>query len=1141
MPITKQPTPFTIKTTPGMNNKTEELELNGKWVRQALNCRFEDEPGAVTKREPAAYFNSTPLVGDGGILGLYRFYGASEIKELVAFDDKIYVGNDTSGTFTEIRQLSTSGNRVRWVTYQDLAIGFSRQETPFVYDGSDDNVTWELGACKAFIGSGTGITATDISYKVTYDDDAYIPDTVSNTISSATNESIDLSHIPLGPPGTVNRKIYRRDSLSGGAWRLLTTIADNTTTTYTDTTATVAAGAVISGATDEMPIGDIPIITRERLFLAGDPNEPNRIYFSNPFLPHYIQHVTNLDYLDIAKDDGDEITGLAIQLGTLQCFKRNTIRKVYISSAQSGADPNTWFAEDPISFVGSPAKDSIVQTPYGIVFLGWDRWYIYDGNQAKPFIDEFNTNEILPANYNDVVAHYTQSTLYAAYSDKTTASQHSDRIMVYNFVRGRFSIDTLDVSAFSSHEGDDESGELFYGMSSQGTVLKAEESDQVFRLSNKTQALDGTQDNVFVGGTQSSPYIEIGSTTAAASIPEDVCIFWDSDSDPGPGWTDITATYSGMFVKFDSTFGTTDAGTGHTHTISGTTQQNTDPASAKGNNFDGSVSTGLHTHTFSGASDSTIAEPRHTILRIFKKNNTTTETEFPIGAIVMFDQASTPVGFTAVSQAIGHYIKIGTPSSPFEEISSNHSHSFNILTSAYNTSTNSYNGSNHTKPGHRHNIIGTTNSATMDDWELDFVSFKFLKKTGEADTWDGVNNFVYTLFASNVAPTNGWSEDTTYSGRFLKIGTTAPVTGAAANSSHTHGYPSGTTSGFTGGTDGGNGHEDANNPTSHTHGYSSGTSSSGNAGDPPSVTFRLIYKVLGQMRDYNSAITSTETEGIWESPAAQINAETMKVIEWNSIEAGSDLVEIFTRTSSTMAGVEGTTLVTALPGSDQFQLASHGLIDDDRVRMSGTSLPTGINGNLVYYVVNSAGSNFQLSLTEGGSVVTFTGTGTDVAFKKWDKATDNANVPSAANVWIQYLMAFTAVDTTITNPRVFSSDSYLLRFFYERGGQIAETAVEFVYDTGFINFDRPFEDKIYNKINVWHEGEGSYVFSWQTEFSTGNMNVDMDVSPTTKRWDSFFQDNAFGRRFRAIITKNDLLPLTVKEMSGMYIAEPNII
>ena len=135
----------------------------------------------------------------------------------------------------------------------------------------------------------------------------------------------------------------------------------------------------------------------------------------------------------------------------------------------------------------------------------------------------------------------------------------------------------------------------------------------------------------------------------------------------------------------------------------------------------------------------------------------------------------------------------------------------------------------------------------------------------------------------------------------------------------------------------------------------------------------------------------------------------------------------------------------------------------------------------------------------------------------------------------------TSTDTTVDMPRLFTSDNFLFRFFYERVGQLAEASVDFIYETGFVNFNKPFEDKIFDKINVWHTGTGSYTFSWQTEFASGSMVVDMDVAPTTTRWDSFFQDNAFGRRISAKVQKNDLGDLTLKEMSGMYLPEPVII
>ena len=51
MALTDQIFPWYVKTTQGMNNKVEDLELGDKFVTKAQNCRFEEEPGAV--RPPA--------------------------------------------------------------------------------------------------------------------------------------------------------------------------------------------------------------------------------------------------------------------------------------------------------------------------------------------------------------------------------------------------------------------------------------------------------------------------------------------------------------------------------------------------------------------------------------------------------------------------------------------------------------------------------------------------------------------------------------------------------------------------------------------------------------------------------------------------------------------------------------------------------------------------------------------------------------------------------------------------------------------------------------------------------------------------------------------------------------------------------
>ena len=1145
---------FYLKTTPGMNTKSEELELNGKWVKKAQNLRFEDEPGAVTKRPPLAYFNSTPVPGVGGSLGLYRYYGSANIKELYAYGDKIYAGDDASGVFTEIRDLNTSGYKTSFVTYKDLVYGCNGQDNIWVYDGSDDDVTWELGACKALVGGAGTITATDISYKITYDADAYIPGTVSNTIASVTNQQIELSHIPFPPIGATNRKVWRKDSTTGGAYLLVGTITDNIDTTFTDDNA--SPSGVIGGVTDIMPKGDILIIHKERLFITGDPTQPNRIYYSDPYRPHYIQQTVNLTYIDVALDDGDEIQGLAVHFGTMICFKRNTIRKMFVTQAGSGADPATWYADDPIAYIGSPCKWSITETPRGIVFLSWNNWYIYDGSNAKLYIPEFDTSDILTASYTDVVGYYNKEVFYAAYADSATAATTNDRVMVYNMKLSTFSVDTINASCFSAHTGDSESGELYIGDSTKGSVYKAEESDLVYRLSSKTQADNGTSDNTFIGGTESTPYIEIGGDIAADPIIDDVCIFWDDpESNPGTGWVDITSEIDGKYIYFSSTYGGSGGGAGHTHPLTGSLATNTNPPAPCGNNADANaLNPGGHSHTANGtsANGQTTHGPRHVVLRLFKrvKGSGSDIYEFPNGALVLYDQASEPTGFWTEGTATGYYIKGGTDANFFDKIQSAHTHSYSYTSGTPSTSgqTNCYTGPVtcvNISPPHTHTVSGTLESHDDSDWELDYVAFTFIRKVGDQGSWDGVSNYVYCLYAnSGGSPANGWEKVTTYNDMFLKIGDTGISTGSAANASHTHTNPaSAQTSGFNGNKAGNTADrsaEDAN----HVHDINV-TVSSGTHTDPPYTTFCLVRKVLGQMATYNSAITSSETNGVWTSPALQLNPDTLESVEWNSSIESGDTFTWHIRTGSTQASVEDATAITTVDNTtDTFTEVGHGLSDGDRVVIDGTVIPTGLSNTIMYYVVGVAGNDFQVSLTSGGSAVDFSSNGTAVTFKQWFDAqtVSGSTLDSslAPTVWIQYICVFTATDTVVSNPRIYLSNSFVVRIIYTKQGTLAETSVEFIYETGFMNADTPMLDKIWKKVSLNHVGTtGVYTFTWETENASGVLTI--DLSTRNRSFDSFFQSDAMGKRANFTIYKNDLHEFQMREIHALYTDKPVII
>ena len=1134
--------PWYLKSLPGMNNKVEDLELKDKWVELAQNCRFEDKPGSVTKRPPLTYFNSTSE-GAGAVQSLYRSYAGGVTKWVMIHTTAAYVGDDSAGDWTSIRTSLTTGKRASFVTYKNLLIVSNGYNNPWVYDGSSDNVTWELGSCKAVLASGGSNldSAATYSYKIAIDSNAYICDAVSNTVTTdASNRKVTLSNIPLGPTGTADRKIYRTEG-GGSTYYLIDTIAENTSTTYTDDIADTTATAM-PAVTDDMPLGSLLQMHRERLFISGDPSNQSRIYYSNVGLPHYIAQTTDTDYMDVNPDDNDVITGIPIQLGVMCCIKKNTIRKLHITSSVSTAATSTWYADDPVSWNGCPAQWSVTQTPMGIIYLGWDHWYVFNGAFSKPIVDEFDTNDILPADYADVVSHFNNNVLLAAYTDRTIAAQYHDRVMRYNFKRKALMYDTIDANCFASKTGDAEKGELYYGDSQNGYVYQAENSDIFYQVQKKSELTAGTQTDTYVGGTEDAPHLEIGADSTASDIPENICIFWDDASTtPGSGWTEITS-YSDKYIQIGTTYATEAGGSGHTHALTGTlATSNVDQTNA-GDGSPGACGPN-HSHTASGTSASGTAELRYVQWRVFSKDATAGTKVFPDGAIVMWDQAAgTPTGWESVVIGVGYYVRLNTASLNSPTIPS-HNHTYDFTSDEYTTSNSDSDGpaTECAKNPHDHDISGTSSGTSFPSWEVANVAFRFIKKVGEEGTWDGTDKRAYCLYADTAStPGNGFTVTTTYNGKFLKIGyAAAPTIGTASGAAHTHTVPGGT-SGDPNDTWGSTGYN-AKAIDIHTHSYTL-TAASSDADTPANVTFRLVYKILGKMSTYNAAWVTSYTEGVWESPGAEIKALSLKKLFWNETLTTGDDVTIYTRTASTQALVEDGLSCTI--GNDTPELlvtdAAHGLSNGDRVRFTATVVPTGLKNDIVYYVVDKDTNDFHVSLTSGGAAIAYTNTGTTVVYKEWETAASDPNgtsvVSTAAN-WFQVLVAFTAVDTKVTNPQIYLTDGYVVKMNYIRGASTAETAVEFIYKIGFRNFDTPLLDKLFKNIISIHDGsEGSFTIDWETENSSSSFTIDLNLHSSS--WESFFPSDAMGRKISLRIYKNDAYDFELDEIQGLYSPMP---
>jgi uncharacterized phiE125 gp8 family phage protein len=78
------------------------------------------------------------------------------------------------------------------------------------------------------------------------------------------NGKVSLTAIPVGSSAVTSRKIYRT-AAGGSTYLLLTTLADNTTTTYTDNVAdaSLGAGAPTTNTTDDTEISTLITTVRE--------------------------------------------------------------------------------------------------------------------------------------------------------------------------------------------------------------------------------------------------------------------------------------------------------------------------------------------------------------------------------------------------------------------------------------------------------------------------------------------------------------------------------------------------------------------------------------------------------------------------------------------------------------------------------------------------------------------------------------------------------------------------------------------------------------------------------------------------------------------------------------------------------------
>lgn len=133
-------------------------------------------------------------------------------------------------------------------------------------------------------------------------------------------------------------------------------------------------------------------VYKSRVYLAGDPTSPDRLFFSSVISSAgNITWTPSTDFVDINPSDGENIIALKRYSLELLVFKQNYIYRF----RTSGVDP------DPLIKIGTRSQESVVEGKKGVYFHHPTGFYRYSGGYPEELsrpISDFISN-ITYANY----------------------------------------------------------------------------------------------------------------------------------------------------------------------------------------------------------------------------------------------------------------------------------------------------------------------------------------------------------------------------------------------------------------------------------------------------------------------------------------------------------------------------------------------------------------------------------------------------------------------------------------------------------------------------------------------------------------------------------------------------------------------
>lgn len=309
----------------GLNTKFERSIIPDNESPDCLNVVFTN--GAVATRGGTSKLNTT-AVGSFVFDGLYTRRGDDSAETMIAF-----AGGSAWGlagtTFTTIgsaQSVFTTANRVAACQYRNNLFIGNGGVIPYKWNGSDftRHGVYPFTNTVSLACAGAGnIQSGTVSYKFTtrnsYTAESDLS-TAAITLTVTASAQISVTSIPVAPQshGINSRRVYRYGP-SNATYVLIDTIADNTTTTYTDNTQTGTTTAPTDNGVP--PKYNACIYHANRLFVNDSANL-NYVWYSDLGEPFTFQSTS---FFKVGDQASDLVKGFAVYDTALVVFCENSI------------------------------------------------------------------------------------------------------------------------------------------------------------------------------------------------------------------------------------------------------------------------------------------------------------------------------------------------------------------------------------------------------------------------------------------------------------------------------------------------------------------------------------------------------------------------------------------------------------------------------------------------------------------------------------------------------------------------------------------------------------------------------------------------------------------------------------------------